>query len=64
MAFLGLAWRHLGLYVEISRLEISPRKLSWPYLGHILGFMLKSLGWRFHQESFLDPILATSWASS
>ena len=43
MAFLGLAWRHLGLYVEISGLEISPRKLSWPYLGHILGFILKSL---------------------
>ena len=24
--------------------EISPRKLSWPYLGHILGFILTSLG--------------------
>ena len=36
--------QHLGLHLEISRLEISPRKLSWPYLGHILGFILKSLG--------------------
>ena len=24
--------------------EISPRKRSWPYLGRILGFILKSLG--------------------
>ena len=34
-----LSWPNLGLHLEISRLEISPRKL-------------------------LDPILATSWASS
>ena len=59
-AFLALSWPHLGLHLEISKPEIAPRKLSSPYLGHIL----KSLGQRFHQESFLDPILATSWASS
>ena len=27
-AFLSLSWPHLGLDLEISRLEISPRKLS------------------------------------
>ena len=27
-AFLSLSWPHLGLHLEISRLEISPRKLS------------------------------------
>ena len=27
-AFLALSWPHLGLHLEISRLEISPRKLS------------------------------------
>ena len=40
--------------------KMGSRKLSWPYLGHILSFILKSLGQAFHQESFLDPILATS----
>ena len=44
--------------------EISPRQPSWAYLGHILGCILKSLGQRFHRETFLEPILATSWASS
>ena len=39
-----LSWPHLGLrldHLEISRLEISPRKLSCPYLGHILGLRLE-----------------------
>ena len=27
-AFLTLSWPHLGLHLEISRLDISPRKLS------------------------------------
>ena len=40
-AFLTLSWPHLGPHLEISRLEISPRKLSWPYLGHILGLHLE-----------------------
>ena len=38
-----LSWPHLGLHLdhlEISRLEI-PRKLSCPYLGHILGLRLE-----------------------
>ena len=43
-AFLTLSWPNLGLHLEISRLEISPRKLSWPYLDPILGFILKALG--------------------
>ena len=78
-------WPHLGLYLEMSRLEISPRKFSWPYLGHMFFFIWKGprpkisprklsephLGLHLKisrpdilQESFLDPILATSWASS
>ena len=36
-SFLDLSWPHLGLHLEISRQEISPRKLSsplsWPHLG-------------------------------
>ena len=32
-AFLTLSWPHLGLHLEISGLEISPRTLSWPHLG-------------------------------
>ena len=40
--FLSLTWPHRGPHLGISRLEISPRKLPWPYLGHIVGYILKS----------------------
>ena len=47
---MSLSWPHLGLDLEISRLEISTRKLvltlSWPHLGLHLA-----------QESFLGPHL-------